>query len=121
MSPLNALPTTATGTTRARWPKDSVGASPNRGGSGRAHHDQRHGEHGDDRIERRCSFDLSHTNQELSERKSEERADHVDREDPPALCRPGFSIEPALGGNKESAASEANDHAQQQPGQWSAP
>src|SRR5215472_12878483 len=60
-------------------------------------------------------------NQELSERKSEERADHVDREDPPALCRPGFSIEPALGGDEESAASEANDRAQQQPGQWSAP
>ena len=56
-------------------------------------------------------FNLRPANQELSERESEERAEHVGREDPPALRRLGLSIEPDLGGDKESRATEADGRA----------
>ena len=58
---------------------------PGRLGPGRAHHDQRHGEQGDDRIEWRRRLDLGPADQELSHREGQEGADHVDRENPSAL------------------------------------
>ena len=61
-------------------------------GPRRAHHDQFHGEQGDDRVERSCRLDLGRPNQELSKREGEERADLVDRKDPPALRRLGLAL-----------------------------
>ena len=68
-----------------------------------------------------AAFDLDPADQELSHRESQEGADHVEREDPPALRRLCLDVEPALGRDKDTGASESNDRAQDEPGQWSDP
>jgi hypothetical protein len=88
-----------------------VGGQPGRLGSGRADHDEGHGEEGGDRRERCGGLDLGSADQQLSHRKSNERADHVDREDPPALRWLGLGIEPTLGRDEEPGAAEADDRA----------
>ena len=47
---------------------------------------------GDDRIERCCRLDVGPANQKLSQRESEERAHHVEREDPPASHRSALAL-----------------------------
>ena len=121
MSPLTAQPITATGAARESWPKGSGVAAVVSGrlGPGRAHHDQRHGEQGDDHIEWCGRLDLGAADQELSHRKGKEGADHVNREDPSALRRPGLGVEPTLGRNEDPRAAEPDDPAQDQP--WQGP
>jgi len=74
---------------------------------------------GDDRIERCCRLDVGPANQKLSQRESEERADHIEREGPPAFLRLGLGVEPALGCDEQPGAAEADNRPQDQPGQRS--
>ena len=64
-------------------------------------------------------FNLGPGDQELSQRESDECAEHVGREDSPPLRWLSLSVEPALGGDKESRATEADHRAQGQPRQRS--
>src|SRR5208337_1951083 len=59
-----------------------------------------------DRRERRHRLDIGPAYQKLSKRESDESAEHVGREDPPALRGFGLGIEPALGGGRVSGAYE---------------
>jgi hypothetical protein len=93
----------------------SGGGCSRRFSSGCAHHNQRHCEQGDNRAKWRCRLDLGSADQQLPHRKGEKRPDHVDREDPPALRRLGFGIEPTLGGDEQSGATKPDDRSKDQP------
>ena len=70
---------------------------------GRAHHDEADGEQRDDSVEGRRRRDVGLADEELSGRQGDERADHVDGEDPPARVRRGLGIQPALGRDEDPA------------------
>ena len=86
---------------------------------GRGDHDQCHSEQCDDRIERCRRLDIHAGYQKLPQRKSEERADHIEREDASTLGWLGLCGQPALCCDENPGTTEANDRAQDHPGERS--